>query len=119
LINNTLVPQNESGIEKVFHTIGEVAGIIGVTPSTIRYWEDNFPALAPQKNKKGTRLFTPEDIETVKLIHYLVKTRGMTLRGARKKLKENKEETVQNWEIVQRLQLIKKELQEIKAKMEE
>jgi hypothetical protein len=72
--------------------------------------------LKTSKNKKGTRLFSKEDIETVKLIHHLVKERGLTLKGAQQKLKDNKEETINNFEIVQRLQDVRKQLVEIGMK---
>lgn len=113
------MPYKKPTIEKVYYSIGEVARIIGVTPSSIRYWENNFNELSPHTNKKGTRLFTSDDIETVKLINHLVKVRGMTIKGAQQKLKDNKEETVNNWEIVKRLQHIKDELTEIRDKMTE
>ncbi len=104
------MPYKKPTIEKVIFSIGEVADMIGENTSLIRYWENQFEMLKPQKNKKGNRLFSKKDIETVKLIHHLVKERGLTIRGAKQKLKENREETVQNFEIVNRLQEIKKEL---------
>ncbi len=104
------MPYKKPTIEKVIFSIGEVADMIGENTSLIRYWENQFEMLKPQKNRKGNRLFSKKDIETVKLIHHLVKERGLTIRGAKQKLKENREETVQNFEIVNRLQEIKKEL---------
>ncbi len=104
------MPYKKPTIEKVIFSIGEVADMIGENTSLIRYWENQFEMLKPQKNKKGNRLFSKKDIETVKLIHHLVKERGLTIRGAKQKLKENREGTVQNFEIVNRLQEIKKEL---------
>ena len=112
------MPYKQPKIEKVLFNIGEVAQIIGVETSAVRYWENQFETLKPQKNKKGNRLFTKEDIEQVKLINYLIRERGLTIKGAKQKLKENCEETVQNFEIVKRLQEIKQELVEIRDKME-
>ncbi len=106
-------------IEKIIFTIGEVAEIIGENTSLIRYWENQFEALKPQKNKKGNRLFTKDDIELVKLIHHLVKERGLTLKGAKQKLKENREETIHNYEIVKRLQNVRDELIGIRDGLEE
>jgi DNA-binding transcriptional MerR regulator len=113
------VPNKKSNIEKVYYSIGEVAEMIDVTPSSIRYWENSFKELAPRTNAKGTRYFTKEDIDTVKLINYLVKERGLTIKGAQQKLTDNKAETVNNWEIVRRLQEIKEELTGILDEMEE
>lgn len=113
------MPYKKPVIEKVFFSIGEVAAMIDENPSLIRYWENQFDALKPQKNKKGTRLFTKEDIETIKLIHHLVKQRGLTLKGAQQKLKENREETIHNYEIVKRLQKVREELIAIRDEMQE
>lgn len=81
---------------------------------TIRYWENEFDALKPFKNKKGNRMFTAKDIETVRFIHYLVKTRGLTIKGAIMKIKENRSETIDNYEVVKKLEDIKQELIEIR-----
>ena len=113
------MPYKKPKIEKIFFTIGEVAEMIGENTSLIRYWENQFDALKPQKNKKGNRLFTKDDIETVKLIHYLVKERGLTLKGAKQKLKENRDETINNFEIVKRLQSVRDELIGIRDGLDE
>lgn len=113
------MPYRKPKIEKIFYSIGEVADIIGENQSLIRYWENTFDALKPHKNKKGTRLFTKEDIETVKIIHYLVKQRGLTIKGAQQKLKDNREETIHNFEIVQRLQDVRRQLVEIRDELQD
>src|SRR5690554_3738964 len=113
-----MVVTNKKQIEKIFFTIGEVAQLLGVTPSSIRYWENNFDNLKPQKSSGGTRLFSKDDIETLKLINYLVKERGLTIKGARLKLKQNRSDTVNTWEIVKRLQTVREKLVDIKNGME-
>ena len=112
------MPYKKQKIEKLFFTIGEVAAMIGVTPSSIRYWESNFNELAPQKSSGGTRLFSQNDIETLKLINYLVKERGLTIKGAQLKLKHNREDTVNTWEIVNRLKTVKEKLIQLRNQME-
>jgi DNA-binding transcriptional MerR regulator len=113
------MPYKKPKIEKIFYSIGEVAAMIGENQSLIRYWENNFDALKPYKNKKGTRLFTQEDIETIKLIHHLVKERGLTIKGAQQKLKENRDETINNFKIVKRLQDVRQQLIEIRDELED
>lgn len=108
------VPYKKPKIEKIYYSIGEVASMFEVNTSQIRYWENQFEALKPFKNKKGNRLFTVEDIETIRIIYHFVKERGLTIEGARKKLRENREDTLHNYEIVKRLQDIKQELIEIR-----
>jgi len=113
------VPYKKPEIEKVFYSIGEVADIAGVSASTIRYWESNFDELAPRKSTKGTRLFSREDVEIVKFINHLVKERGMTIKGAQQKMKDNRQDTIENWEIVKHLQRVRDELMAIKDEMED
>ena len=112
------MPYKQPKIEKVLFSIGEVAQIVGAEITTVRYWENQFETLKPQKNKKGNRLFTKDDVEQIKLINHLVRERGLTIKGVKQKLKENREETINNFEIVKRLQEIKQELVEIRDKME-
>ncbi len=100
--------------DKLYYTIGEVAEMFDVNVSLIRYWENQFSILKPKKNKKGNRLFTPKDIDNLHLIYYLVKEKKLTLEGAKLKLKENKEDTVQNFELVKHLKKVKDMLIEIR-----
>ncbi|MCK5822724.1 MAG: MerR family transcriptional regulator [Bacteroidales bacterium] len=108
------MPYKEKKIEKLYYPIGEVAKMFEVNTSLIRFWEKEFDIIKPKKNKKGNRLFTKRDIENFYLIFYLVKDRGMTLKGAKKKLKENKEDTINNFEVISSLKKIKEMLIDIK-----
>jgi len=101
-------------IEKVYYSIGEVAELFEVRPSLIRFWEKEFDILKPQKNKKGNRLFTPQDIANLRLIYHLVKERGYTLQGAKDKLKQNRDDVEQRVEIVDSLYSIRSFLEELK-----
>lgn len=108
------MPYKEKKVEKLYYSIGEVAELFNVNTSLIRYWENEFDLIKPKKNKKGNRHFTKEDLENIGLIYYLVKEQGMTLKGAKKKLKENKEDTINNYEVVKSLKQIRSLLLEIK-----
>jgi DNA-binding transcriptional MerR regulator len=103
--------------DKRYYKIGEVAKAFGVNTSLIRFWENEFDVLKPKKNKKGNRLFTPEDLENLKMIYFLVKEKGFTLEGAKNKLKENPEEIFSKHKIISRLEEIKNELIEIKNQL--
>lgn len=105
---------NETKNTKLYYSIGEVAEMFDVNTSLIRYWEKEFSIIKPKKNRKGNRLFTQKDIDNFHLIYHLVKERGMTLAGAKQKLKENKEDVDANFEIVKSLQSIKDMLLDIK-----
>ncbi len=103
--------------EKRYYGIGEVAKAFGVNTSLIRFWEKEFDALKPKKNAKGNRKFTPEDIKNLQLIYHLVKERGFTLEGAKIHLKEGRKKTLDNFEIIAKLEGIKAELTKIKEQL--
>ena len=100
----------EKKIKKIYYSIGEVAAMFDVNKSLIRFWEKEFIIIKPKKNKKGNRYFTENDINNFKIIFHLVKERGYTLDGAKKKLRENKEDTIKNVEIVNQLKDIRTQL---------
>ena len=97
--------------------MGEVSEMFDVNPSLIRFWEQKFDILKPDKNKKGNRLFTPTDVENLKLIYHLVKEEGMTLAGAQKRIKQNPEGLKRDMEIVDRLQRLKTLLLEVRQEL--
>lgn len=111
------MPYKESKVEKLYYSIGEVANIFNVNTSLIRFWEKEFDIIKPKKNKKGNRFFTKQDIDNFYLIYHLVKERGMTLSGAKKKIKENKEDTINNIEVIKSLQEIKNLLIEVRESL--
>jgi DNA-binding transcriptional MerR regulator len=113
------MPYKDQKVEKLFYTIGEVAEMFKVNTSLIRFWEREFDIIKPKKNKKGNRLFTREDIDNFHIIYHLVKERGMTLKGAQKKLKDNREDTINNLEVIKSLNNIRKMLLDIKEEMNE
>jgi DNA-binding transcriptional MerR regulator len=104
----------EFEVTKLYYSIGEVAEMFKVSASLLRFWENEFDILQPKKNRKGNRLFTPEDIKNIKIIYHLVKERGFTLEGAKKKLKGNQEDTVDKFEIVESLKKVRGLLVEMK-----
>lgn len=104
--------------EKLYYSIGEVADAFGVNTSLIRFWEKEFDIIQPKKNKKGNRLFTPDDIYNLKLIYHLVKERGYTLDGAKIVLEEDKS-IKKNVDLIFRLESLKAELIEIKGFFDE
>jgi len=108
------MPYKETKVEKLYYSIGEVAAMFKVNTSLIRFWEKEFDIIKPKKNKKGNRLFTQKDIDNFHIIYHLVKERGMTLKGAKQKMKDNKEDAEHNFEIVKSLAYIKEMLLEVR-----
>ena len=111
------MPKLKTDIDKLFYSIGEVAKKYKVNVSLIRFWEKEFDILKPKKNKKGNRMFTKKDMENLDVIFHLVKERGFTLDGAKKKLKENKQDTIDNITIVNKLKEIRRFLTDLREEL--
>ncbi len=93
--------------EKLYFSIGDVAGLLDVNTSLIRYWEKEFSTLRPKKNMSGTRLFTKKDIDLLKYIYHLVKIEGHTLEGAKKIIRLKDKEQATRYQTVQSLEKVK------------
>jgi len=102
---------------KLYYSIGEVSELLNVNPSLIRFWDKEFSIIKPKKNKKGNRLFTKKDVDNLSLIYHLVKERGYTLEGAKKKLRENKEEKLDEMEMLKSLKKVKAFLESLKEEL--
>jgi DNA-binding transcriptional MerR regulator len=111
------MPYREKKIEKLYYQIGEVAEMFTEPVSTIRFWENEFDILKPKKNNKGNRLFTQEDIKNLKVIHHLLREKGMTIEGARRYLKINHDDADFRQEIADSLKNIRGMLLDIKENM--
>ena len=88
-----------------------------VNASLIRYWESKFDCIKPHKNKKGNRMFTPADVENLKLIYHLVKEKGMTLEGANMAMKRRGKSVQRDVSILERLQHIRAMLLEVRESL--
>jgi len=102
---------------KLFYSIGEVAAIFDVNESLLRFWEKEFDTIKPKKNSKGTRSYTKEDIEDIRQIYFLVKEKGMTLIGAKKRIKEERKGVSAQIEVVDRLRKVREELLKMKEEV--
>ena len=103
---------------KLYYSIGEVAGMFNVNESLLRYWEKEFPMISPKKAGGNIRQYRKEDIENIRLVYHLVKEKGMTLQGAKQRLKVNKEKTAQTAEVVSRLKEIREELVKLRKSLD-
>jgi DNA-binding transcriptional MerR regulator len=111
------MPYKEKEITKLYYSISEVATMFNVNSSLIRFWEKEFDIIKPRKNKKGNRLFTQKDIDNFHVIFHLVKERGYTLDGAKKKLRSNRDETINQADIVAKLKTVRGFLVELKDQL--
>ncbi len=92
--------------EKLYYNIGEISKAFDIKPSLLRFWEKEFETLNPKKNLSGTRKYSSIDLKNIKLIYDLVKIKGFTLEGAKKKLKSSKDVI----QVVKKLEKIKQKL---------
>ena len=100
----------EDKLNKKFYKIGDVAEILNVPTSTLRFWEKEFTVIKPKRNSKNIRVYTVKDIETIKMIYYLVKEKGLKLDAAQAMIKRNRDGISKQWEGVDRLKLIREQL---------
>ncbi|MBQ2235208.1 MAG: MerR family transcriptional regulator [Muribaculaceae bacterium] len=98
-------------LNKKFYRIGDVAVILGIPESTLRYWETQFTIIKPRRNAKNIRFYTPNDIETIRKVHYLVKEKGLKLDAAQAQIRANRDGVDKRFEVVDRLKEIKAQLQ--------
>lgn len=108
------IPEDDILFAKSYYSIGDVAGMFKVNASLIRLWENEFDVLQPRKNRKGDRLFRPEDVKTLKLIYHLVRERKYTMQGAKDFIKNNKK-AEEKFEMIEKLKKVKAFLNELKA----
>lgn len=86
-------------MKKYYYTIGEVCNLLDLKPHVLRYWEKEFPQLRPKKKQNRNRRYTPEDIETVRKIRYMLYEQKFTIDGAKKRFEKNKKEQTQQLEL--------------------
>ncbi len=103
--------------ERLYYPIGDVAAMFNVNASLIRFWEKEFDILKPKKNKKGNRLFTPDDVSNLRVIFHLVKEKGYTLEGAKKILENKGESLTREVELKDTLLRVRKFLEELKNQL--
>ena len=99
-----------NSFEKKYYRIREVAEILGLPASTLRFWESRFTIIKPRRNEHGTRYYTPSDIETIRMIHYLVKEKGLKLDAAQEEIRRNQSGVSKRYETIERLKGVRAEL---------
>ena len=97
-------------LSKKFYKIGEVADILGIPASTLRFWEKKFTILRPRRNAKNIRVYTPQDVETIRKLYYLVKEKGLKLDAAQEYLNKNRQVVDKTFEVVENLKKIREQL---------
>jgi len=92
------IPTNKNSVtrieipERLYFRIGDVAELLGVRPHVLRYWESEFPVIAPQKSATGQRVYRRSDVETLVMIKHLLHEERYSIEGARKRIRELRKE---------------------------
>lgn len=97
-------------LDKRFYRIGDLADILNVPASTLRFWEKEFTIIKPRRTSKNIRLYTPKDIETIRMIYYLVKEKGLKLDAAQAQIRSNRDGVSKRFEVVERLKAMRDDL---------
>ena len=100
-------------LNKKFYKISDVAAILGIPASTLRFWEKEFTIIKPRRNAKNIRFYTPNDIETIRKVYYLVKEKGLKLDAAQEQIRRNRANVDKRFEVIERLKGIREELLEL------
>ena len=111
------VPSDEVLFQKQYYSISQVAVWFNVNTSLLRFWENEFAILKPRKNRKGDRLFRPEDVKNIQLIYELLRQKKYTVEGAKEYLKTNKDEADLQILLTQSLTKFRSFLLDLKANL--
>jgi DNA-binding transcriptional MerR regulator len=103
--------------EKRYYRIGEIAKAFNVNPSLLRFWEKEFKEIQPRKKEGGARKYTPDDVNTIQKIYYLLKEKGLTIEGAKKQLKLKDLTEDRNLELIQKLEQLKSDLVQLRENL--
>lgn len=116
--NDTVMTLNTDKKLKLYYSIKEVAQMLGVTESMLRFWEKEIPSIKPKTTGNNVRQYTEENIEEIRVVYNLVKVRGFKLAAARKMLKENKNSVDSNAKVMELLINLRDELQQMKKQFD-
>ena len=103
--------------EKRYYRIGEIAKAFNVNPSLLRFWEKEFKEIQPRKKEGGARKYTPDDVNTLQKIYYLLKEKGLTIEGVKKQLKLKNLSEDGNLELIQKLEQLKSDLVQLRENL--
>jgi len=110
-------PEQENG-QKIYHSINEVSRMLNLPTSLLRFWEKEFPTINPTKKGNGTRMYSQEDIDEIKLVKDLVKGRNMKLATARELIHRNREGALTTNELLKHLLDVREQLVAIRRELD-
>ncbi|MCM1490329.1 MAG: MerR family transcriptional regulator [Muribaculum sp.] len=96
--------------DKKYYKIKDVAEFIGVPETTVRFWEKEFPEINPKRASRGIRYYSPSDIETLRIIHFLLKVRGLRIDAAKHQMHINRKNISNRLKVIDELMDIRHEI---------
>lgn len=99
--------------DKRYYRISDVSDMLGLPQSTLRFWETQFSIAVPRRNDKGTRLYTPKDIENLRMLKFLLHDKGLRIEAAREELKVNRDGIIRRSEALAKLREVRDRLQSL------
>jgi len=96
---------------KKFYRIGDVAELLDLPQSTLRFWENNIPEVRPRRTSGGSPMYSPADIERMRIIKYLIKDKGLKVDAAREHLRKNRKAVEKTHQVISRLQEVRRKLE--------
>lgn len=100
-------------LDKKYYKISEVATLVELPTSTLRFWESQFTIIKPRRNAHGIRYYTPEDIEIIRMIRYLVKDKGLKIEAAQDQIRRNRTNVDKRHDAIRRLQCVRSQLEDL------
>lgn len=92
---------------KQYYKIKDVAEMLGVQQSTLRFWEKEFDCLNPRRSASNVRYYTPADIEMIRVISYLLRNRGLKLEAAKEQMRHNRGNVSRRIRAIERLENVR------------
>lgn len=102
--------EHDGSLDKRYYKIRDVSDMLDIPQPTLRFWEKEFPRLKPRRNEGGTRFYTPDDIELLRQIKFLVKHKGLKIAAARDELSRRSDKIKRQADIMTRLTDIRAKL---------
>lgn len=104
-------------LTKKYYKIKDVADMLDVPQSTLRFWEKEFPQVKPVRSPKNIRYYRPEDIRTLEIIRFLLKTRGLHLDAAKEQMRVNSKNISKRLDVIDRLGDIRTRLESLRQSL--
>jgi len=108
-----MMTEGTGEFDKKYYKIKDVSEMLGIPTSSLRYWEKEFPECAPRRSATNIRYYTPQNIETIRMINYLLKVKGLKIDAAKEQMRTNRKNISKRVDIIESLTKTRDELQHL------